>query len=106
MSLGAANDEQQLEIEAPSAGHRAPSAPRLAGVVALRAPARPLDRVIDRGVEGWLADIRPGGGCRLGGGGSWVNDGSPLDELGRDDTPLMHSALFLNRNVLLPSAST
>jgi hypothetical protein len=38
-------------------------------VVALRA-TRPLDPVIDRGVEGWLADIRPGGGCRLGGGGS------------------------------------
>jgi hypothetical protein len=69
LSLGAATDEQQLEVEAPSAGHRAPSAPRLAGVVALRA-ARPLDPVIDRGVEDWLADIRPGGGCRLGGGGS------------------------------------
>ncbi len=69
VSLGAADDEQQLEIEAPSAGHRAPSAPHLAGVVALRV-ARPLDPVIDRGVEGWLADIRPGGGCRLGDGGS------------------------------------
>jgi hypothetical protein len=69
VSLGAADDEQQLEIEAPSAGHRAPSAPRLAGVVALRV-ARPLDPVIDRRVEGWLADIRPGGGCRLGDGGS------------------------------------
>ena len=69
LPLGAANDEQQLEIEAPSAGHRAPSAPRLAGMVALRV-ARSLDPVIDRGVEGWLADIRAGGGCRLGGGGS------------------------------------
>jgi hypothetical protein len=69
LSLGAANDEQQLEVEAPSAGHRAPSAPRPAGVVALRA-TRPLDPVIDRGVEGWLADISPGGGGWLGGGGS------------------------------------
>ena len=68
LPLGAANDEQQLEIETPSAGHRAPSAPRLAGVVALRV-TRPLDPVIDRGVEGWLVDIRPGGGCRLDGGG-------------------------------------
>jgi hypothetical protein len=69
VSLGAADDEQQLQIEAPSAGHRVPSAPRLAGVVALRV-ARSLDPVIDRGVEGWWADIWPGGGCRLGGGGS------------------------------------
>jgi hypothetical protein len=69
LPLGAANDQQQLEIEAPSAGHRAPSAPRLAGVVAPRV-ARPLDPMIDRGVQGRLTDIRPGGGCRLGGGGS------------------------------------
>jgi hypothetical protein len=54
LPLGAANDEQQLEVEAPSAGHRAPPAPRLAGVVALRL-ACPLDPVVDRGVEGWLA---------------------------------------------------
>ena len=69
VSLGAADDQQQLQIEAPSAGHRTPSAPHLAGVVALRV-ARPLDPVIDRVDEGWSADIRPGGGCRLGGGGS------------------------------------
>jgi hypothetical protein len=68
VSLGAADDQQQLEIEAPSAGHRTPSAPHLAGVVALRV-ARPLDPVIDRGIEGWLAGIRAGG-CRMGGGGS------------------------------------
>ncbi len=68
VSLGAADDQQQLEIEALSAGHRTPSAPRLAGVVALSA-ARPLDPVIDRGAEGWWADIWPGG-CWLGGGGS------------------------------------
>ncbi len=67
-SLGAANDQQQLKIEALSAGHRAPSAPRLAGVVALKV-ARSLDPVIDRGAEGWWADIWPGG-CWLGGGGS------------------------------------
>jgi hypothetical protein len=69
VSFGAADDQQQLQIDAPSAGHRAPSALRPAGVVALRV-ARPLDPVIDRGVEGCWADIRPGGGCRLGGGGS------------------------------------
>jgi hypothetical protein len=69
VSLRAADDQQQLQFEAPSAGHRAPSALRPAGVVALRV-ARPLDPVIDRGVEGCWADIRPGGGCRLGGGGS------------------------------------
>jgi hypothetical protein len=69
VSLGAADDQQQLQIEAPSAGHRAPSAPHLAGVVALRV-ARSLDPVIDRGVEGWWSDIRPGDGCRLGGGSS------------------------------------
>ncbi len=67
MSLGAADDQQQLQINALSAGHPAPSAPRLAGVVALRV-ARPLDPVIDRGIEGWMADIRPGDGCQLGGG--------------------------------------
>ena len=30
LPLGAANREQQLEVEAPSAGHRSPSAPRRA----------------------------------------------------------------------------
>jgi hypothetical protein len=69
VSLGAADDQQQLQIQALSAGHRAPSAPRLAGVVALKV-ARPLDPVIDRGAVGWWADIWPGGGCWLGGGSS------------------------------------
>ena len=61
VSLGVADDQQQLQIEASSAGHRAPSAPHLAGVVALRV-ARPLDPVIDREVKGCFADIWPDGG--------------------------------------------
>jgi hypothetical protein len=50
VSLGAADYEQQLQIKAPSAGHRTPSAPRLARAVGLRV-ARFLDPAIDRAVE-------------------------------------------------------
>jgi hypothetical protein len=43
LPLGAANDEQQLEVEALSAGHRAPSAARLTAAKP-RSAQRPVGR--------------------------------------------------------------
>ncbi len=69
VSLGAADDQQQLQIEAPSAGHRAPSAPHLAGVVALRV-ARPRGGVADPDTaSAGQTGIWPGDGCQPDGGG-------------------------------------